>query len=95
MKKTIRLGLITALHQDIMHDGPRRLEAFLKRMHALKHDALVQLGDFAVPSPQNKALIGQFNKAHPLALHVLGNHDTDGGYTKQQTMDAWGMRERS
>ena len=94
MKKTVRLGLITDLHQDIMHDGPRRLEAFLKRMHALRPDALVQLGDFAVPSPQNKALIAQFNKAHSLALHVLGNHDTDGGYTKQQTMDAWGMQQR-
>ena len=94
MKKTLKLGLITDLHQDIMHDGEKRLGAFLEKMRALKPDALIQLGDFAVPSPQNKALIAQFNGAHPVALHVLGNHDTDGGYNKQQTIDAWGMPQR-
>ena len=31
---------------------------------------------------------------HQNALHVLGNHDADGGYSYQHTLDAWGMQDR-
>ena len=94
MKKTITLGLITDLHQDIVCDGPQRLDAFLRKMRSVRPDALVQLGDFAIPAPQNQALVTRFNQAHRVALHVLGNHDTDGGYTKAQTMAFWQMPQR-
>ena len=29
LKSPIKLGLIADLHQDVMHDGPARLKAFL------------------------------------------------------------------
>jgi len=90
----VRLGMITDLHQDVMHDGPERLDDFLSAMKEASPHAIVQLGDFAVPSEDNQPLIDTFNDAHPTALHVLGNHDSDGGFTRQETMDAWGMRER-
>jgi Icc protein len=90
----VRLGMITDLHQDIMHDGPERLGQFLTAMEEVSPDAIVQLGDFAVPAEENQPLIDTFNNAHPLALHVLGNHDADGGYTYDQTQAAWGMSER-
>ncbi len=94
LNKPVRIGLIADLHQDIMHDGPERLGAFLKHMAINKPDALMQLGDFATPKKTNQPLIDQFNNAHPKTLHVIGNHDTDGGFSKQQVMKSWGMKNR-
>ncbi len=94
LNKAVSIGLIADLHQDIMHDGPERLGAFLKQMATTKPDALMQLGDFAMPKKANQPLIDQFNKAHTKTLHVIGNHDTDSGFTKQQVMTSWGMKTR-
>ncbi len=90
----VKLGMITDLHQDIMHDGQQRLDTFLTAMEQEAPDALVQLGDFAVPKKSNQPLIDSFNAAHSKCLHVLGNHDVDGGFSWQQTMDAWGLEQR-
>lgn len=90
----VRLGMITDLHQDIMHDGKQRLDSFLAAMQEEAPDAIIQLGDFAVPSEANQPLIDSFNDAHPQALHVLGNHDIDGGYTWEQTLRSWRLQER-
>jgi 3',5'-cyclic-AMP phosphodiesterase len=91
LSKTIRIGCIADLHQDIMHDGPARMDAFLKKMASVKPDAIMQLGDFAYPNKKNDAVITPFNQGHRHALHVIGNHDTDNGHTKQQCLDIWGM----
>ncbi len=32
IKKPVKLGMIADLHQDVMHDGPVRLKAFLDAM---------------------------------------------------------------
>ncbi len=94
VKKTVKIGLITDLHQDVMHDGVTRMNAFLKEMSKVKPDAIMQLGDFAYPGDKNKEVIDLFNKAHPNHLHVIGNHDTDGGYKKEQCISYWGMPAR-
>ena len=93
-KKKIKIGLISDLHQDVMPDGTERLEAFLAYMKKKKVDALVQLGDFAVPSAQNQALINRFNQAHLEVFHVLGNHDIDYGHSFEQCVQAYGMPAR-
>ena len=56
IKKPIKLGMIADLHQDVMHDGPARLKAFLDAMKEESPDALVQLGDFAYPTKKNDAV---------------------------------------
>ena len=94
LDKPVQLGLIADLHHDVMHDGMDRLEAFLKGMSASKPDAIVQLGDFAYPRPENKDVIDRFNEAHNRSLHVIGNHDTDAGFTKRNCIDVWGMPRR-
>lgn len=94
LDKPVRLGLIADLHQDVMHDGPARLDAFLQAMRADPPDALVQLGDFAVPSEANLPLIKTFNEAHEQTLHVIGNHDVDGGFSFEQVVETWGMKDR-
>ena len=94
IKKPIKLGMIADLHQDVMHDGPARLQAFLDAMKEEKPDALLQLGDFAYPTKKNEVVAKAFEKAHPKALHVLGNHEIDGGHSFDQVAKLWGMKGR-
>jgi calcineurin-like phosphoesterase family protein len=54
-------------------------------------DALFQLGDFAIPKAENHQVIEAFNRAHPKAYHVLGNHDMDGGFSREEVVKAYGM----
>jgi predicted phosphodiesterase len=94
IRQPVKLGLITDLHQDIMHDGLERMQTFVEEMAIERPDALIQLGDFAYPNEKNKAVIDLFNNAHPETLHVIGNHDTDAGHTKDQCLKIWGMPAR-
>lgn len=94
IKKPVKLGLIADLHQDVMHDGPARLKAFLDAMKEESPDALVQLGDFAYPTKKNDAVTKAFEKAHSRTLNVLGNHEIDGGHTFDAVAKLWGMKGR-
>ena len=94
IKTPIKLGMIADLHQDVMHDGPARLKAFLDAMQEEQPDALVQLGDFAYPTKKNEAVTRAFENAHPRTLHVLGNHEIDGGHTFDEVAKLWGMKGR-
>lgn len=94
LERPVRMGLIADLHHDIMHDGIARTDAFVKKMATHPPDAIVQLGDFAYPNAKNSDVIEMFNQAHETSLHVIGNHDTDSGHTKQQCIDKWGMSGR-
>lgn len=87
----LKIGLISDLHVDIIHDGEARLRAFLDEMKKKKPDALIQMGDFAIPTPENLRVIQSFKEAHPRAFHVLGNHDMDGGYTREAVAKTFGM----
>jgi 3',5'-cyclic-AMP phosphodiesterase len=53
--------------------------------------AKIQLGDFAIPKPANAPFIAAFNQGKIPAYHVLGNHDLDEGYSKEQAIQAFGM----
>ncbi|RQO79442.1 alkaline phosphatase [Pedobacter sp. KBW01] len=92
--KMVKASLITDLHHDIMHDGAERLEAFLVHVKKNKPDFIMQMGDFAYPNIKNKTLIDRFNHAHETALHVIGNHDTDAGHTKEQCLEYYKMPAR-
>ena len=94
LDRPIKFGIITDLHQDIMHDGPARLKVFLDAMADEKPDALLQLGDFAYPTKGNEVVTQAFQQAHPRTLHVLGNHEIDGGHTFDEVAKLWGMKGR-
>ena len=94
VKKPIKLGMIADLHQDVMHDGPARLQTFLDAMKEEKPDALIQLGDFAYPTKKNEVVSKAFEKAHPKTLHVLGNHEIDDGHSFDEVAKLWGMKGR-
>lgn len=94
VKKPIKLGMIADLHQDVMHDGPARLQAFLDAMKEENPDALIQLGDFAYPTKKNEVVSKAFEKAHAKTLHVLGNHEIDDGHSFDEVAKLWGMKGR-
>ncbi|WP_175632637.1 metallophosphoesterase family protein [Pedobacter ghigonis] len=92
--KAIKAGIITDLHHDLIPTGEERLQAFLAHAKKNQADLIMQMGDFALPKDSNKFLIDQFNNAHPVALHVIGNHDTDSGHTKAQCLEYFKMPAR-
>jgi 3',5'-cyclic AMP phosphodiesterase CpdA len=92
--KTLRIGLITDVHKDIIHDADERLKAFIDAMNAEKVDAVMQMGDFCTPKPANKGFVDIFNSFDGPKFHVLGNHDTDGGFKREQAMAFWDMKQR-
>lgn len=89
---TVRFGVISDLHYDLMHDAEARAEQFITHMNKEKPNFILQLGDFCVPKPENQKLLDIWKKFNGPSYHTLGNHDTDGGFTKAQTLTFWGMQ---
>jgi len=90
----LRLGLISDVHKDIIHDADQRLQAFLDAMAAARADAILQLGDFCTPRPENRAFVRRFQSFAGPKYHVLGNHDTDGGFQRADVVAFWGTPAR-
>ncbi|MEQ6120311.1 metallophosphoesterase [Reichenbachiella sp. MALMAid0571] len=93
-KEKLKFGLIADVHQDIMHDGVERLQAFIDESTSRKMEFIMQLGDFCRPYDYNQPFLDVWEQFKGSKYHLLGNHDTDGGFTRQQAMDFWGMKSR-
>jgi predicted phosphodiesterase len=93
LSQQISLGVIADLHVDLIPDGAERLDSFLDEMTKTKPDALIQMGDFAFAKESNQKIVDRFNKAHEITLHVIGNHDTDGGLSMEHVLKSWGMKD--
>jgi len=90
----VRFGVVADVHKDIMHDADERLATFVDEMNRSKVDFTIQLGDFCRPDSQNVAFLDIWNAFRGPRFHVLGNHDMDGGFTREQTMAYWGMPKK-
>lgn len=90
----IRIGLITDVHKDIIHDADSRLQAFVDAMNREPVDAILQLGDFCIPKPENRGFLAIFDSFRGPRYHVLGNHDMDGGHSREQAVAFLGMKSR-
>ncbi|OYD44569.1 alkaline phosphatase [Sphingobacterium cellulitidis] len=88
-KRVIKFGVISDLHFDLMHDASDRAQKFVDHMISERPDFIIQLGDFCMPKPQNKKLMDIWNQFPGDKYHVLGNHDTDSGFTKEQALNFW------
>lgn len=94
LARPLRIGIITDVHKDIIHNADERLKLFIDTMNAEKVDAILQMGDFCTPRPGNRSFVDLFNAFVGHKFHVLGNHDTDGGFKREQVMRFWNMKER-
>jgi predicted phosphodiesterase len=93
-KAELRFGVIADVHQDVMPDGVERVGAFVRAMEEAGVDFVVQLGDFCVPHERNRGFMEVWNGYKGRRYSVLGNHDMDGGYTREQAAAFFGMPER-
>ncbi|OJZ00084.1 metallophosphoesterase [Sphingobacterium sp. 40-24] len=92
-QQPIKFGIITDLHYDLMHDSDRRAQLFIDAMNKEQPDFIISLGDFCMPKPSNKNLIEIWKKFNGKKHYLLGNHDTDGGFTKEQALAFWGAEK--
>ncbi len=87
-------GLISDVHQDVMPDGVERVGAFVADMQASAADFIIQLGDFCQPHARNAPFLAAWNAFEGARYHVLGNHDMDGGASREKTVEFYGMPGR-
>lgn len=90
----LHIGLCADVHKDIMHDADQRLQQFITKARRKKVDVILQMGDFCVPKEENRTFLRIWEQFEGPRFHVLGNHDTDGGFTRAQTQAFWHMPER-
>lgn len=88
----LRFGICTDVHKDLMHDADERLQAFIHRASDQAFDFIIQLGDFCRPYDYNRGFMDIWNSFRGEKLHVLGNHDMDGGFTRTQVVKYWQAR---
>jgi hypothetical protein len=50
----IKLGLISDFHVDAIHDGKARLRTFLDHMARENPQAIIEMGDFAIPKSREQ-----------------------------------------
>lgn len=87
----IRFGICADLHYDIMPDGLSRINKFIDAMSDERVDFIIQMGDFCKVLPQNQPLLDAWSRFKGPSYHVIGNHDTDGGSTREQVVKFWKM----
>ena len=90
----VRIALIADVHKDLMPDAQGRLDDFLARAREWRADAVLEMGDFCTPKPGNREFADAFGKYPGARFHVIGNHDMDGGFTREQVVAQRGMPGR-
>ncbi len=91
LREHIEIGLIADVHQDVMHDGEERLQVFVDEANNRKPDFIIQMGDFCRPYDYNKQFLNIWNSFKGDKYHILGNHDMDGGFSRDQARGFWKM----
>lgn len=92
--KVLRFGICADVHKDIMHDADLRMQAFIDEVTEKEVDFIIQLGDFCRPYDYNRGFMDIWNSFKGKKFHVIGNHDMDGGFTREQVVDYWESKGR-
>lgn len=92
--RPLRFGLCADVHHDIMHDGVERIGAFAAEMERDETDFVAQLGDFVRPYEHNLPFLEAWRRFPGPRHHVIGNHDMDGGFSREEVVAYYGMPGR-
>lgn len=87
---TIKFGACADIHQDFYPGVPDRLSEFVDDMTDKNADFIIQLGDFCRPEPENQIIMDIFNRFPHTKLHVLGNHDSEKRFPREEVVKFWG-----
>lgn len=90
----VRFGICADVHKDLVPDADERLAAFVREASKRKLDFIVQLGDFCRPLEANRGFLSIWNGFRGDKHHVLGNHDTDGGFSRDDAVKYLGAPAR-
>ena len=93
--KSLRFGICADVHKDIMHDANLRLKTFIEDAKEKDLDFIIQLGDFCRPYDYNRKFLSIWNSYPGKKYHVLGNHDMDGGFTRDQVVKYWNATSKN
>ncbi len=88
-KSSLRFGVCADGHKDIMFDADTRLRTFIDAASAKEFDFIIHLGDFCRPYEANREFLSIWNSYQGEKHHVIGNHDMDGGFTKEKVIEFW------
>ena len=89
----IKIGICTDVHLPTMHDSEYRIKTFIDSMKIAKPDFIIELGDFGTPEKEFTYLFDIWNSFPGENYHVIGNHEMDGGYTLEQSLENLKMKK--
>lgn len=87
--QSVSFGVCADVHKDIMHDANERLKIFVEAAREAKTDFILQLGDFCRPYDSNTSFMDIWNSYEGNGYHVIGNHDMDGGFSREAVLKYW------
>lgn len=85
--QTVTFGLCTDVHIPTMHDSEYRLTTFVEAMKKENPDFIIELGDFGIPKPEFQKAFDIWNSFPGEKYHVIGNHEMDGGTSKEIALE--------
>lgn len=85
--KSVKMGICSDVHLPTMHDSEYRIKMFIDSMNIAKPDFIIELGDFGTPAKEYAHFFDIWNSFQGDKFHVIGNHEMDGGYSRQQAIE--------
>jgi Icc protein len=86
-ENVIRFGICSDVHLPTMHDSEYRIQTFIDSMKVAQPDFIIELGDFGIPDPKFKHLFDIWNSFSGEKYHVIGNHEMDGGTSRDEAVN--------
>lgn len=86
----VKIGMCDDMHLPTMHDADYRITTFMDEMKATNPDFIIELGDFAGVS--DTAYYRIWNTFPWDKFHVIGNHEMDGGHSREQALEVRKMK---
>ncbi|MCP5061559.1 MAG: metallophosphoesterase [Ignavibacteriae bacterium] len=85
--RTVKIGMCSDVHLPTMHDSEYRIQTFIDSMKITKPDFIIELGDFGTPAEKYASYFDIWNSFPGDKYHVIGNHEMDGGYSREEAVE--------